>query len=142
MGVSMTPRYRIHPDTPAAVLNGQRFGHRDQPTFGQRRQRRRDGGLPLFGQCGGHVDDVAPTALLEHLADDALGDVKEPERVHRRDHRVVLARIRGEGFGDEHPGIVDERVDATEGSHSDFDQPLRGGRVGDIACDNAYFGIV
>jgi hypothetical protein len=141
-GVDDAGRYRVDADTLARVFHCKRFGDGREATLGQCRQRGWDCGLRLFGQRGGDVDDVASTALVKNLADDALGDVKEPERVHRCDQRIVLGRIRGEGLRDEHAGIVDEGVDATKRSSSNVDQPPCRRRIADIACDSEYSGIV
>ena len=69
--------------------------------------------LALFGQGGGHHDDM-PAALREHLGDDALGEVKEAEPVHRRDKCVVLGRVLSERLGEEYAGIVHQGVDTAE----------------------------
>ena len=53
-------------------------------------------------------------ALLYHLGDGELRDVKGASNVDAQDRREVGLGILGEWFGDEDARVVDERVDATE----------------------------
>jgi hypothetical protein len=53
-------------------------------------------------------------ALLLHLGDRELRDVKEAGDVDAQDRRVVGLGVLRERFGDEDAGVVDERVDAPE----------------------------
>ena len=69
---------------------------------------------------------MAATPLL-HLGDGELCDVKEPGDVDAHDRPVVGLGVRGERFGDEDAGVVDERVDAPEPCHA-FGDRTRGRR--------------
>jgi hypothetical protein len=51
-------------------------------------------------------------ALLLHLGDDELRDVKEAGDVDAQDRSIVGFGVLGERFGDKDAGVVDERVDA------------------------------
>jgi hypothetical protein len=61
---------------------------------------------------------VICTALLLHLGNGKLGQMKEPGEVNADDRRVVSLSVLQEGLADEDSGIVDERVDASEPRHT------------------------
>ena len=55
-----------------------------------------------------------PLPSLQHFANGPLGQREESGEIDS-DHRcIVVSGVIGERLGDEHAGIVDERVDAAE----------------------------
>jgi hypothetical protein len=123
---------RVHPNPALGVLNRQGFGRCVQTTFGQRGQYRRHAVNCVVCQAGGDVDDVA-FALFFHLVDRELGDVEEAVQVHRQHVGVVFGGVRGERFGDEDTGVVDQGVDAAKTCDGFTDDLLCDFRVADVA---------
>jgi hypothetical protein len=88
-------------------------------------------------QASRDIRDV-PGTLLEHRFDHALGDVKEFGQVHSDHSGIVLSRVIGEGLGDEHSCVVDQRVDTTELGQAGVDDLLGRGRVGNVFGDRQH----
>src|SRR5271156_5065833 len=81
-------------------------------------------------------------ALLLHLGDGELRDVKEPGDVDAQDRHVVGLGVLGERFGDEDAGVVDERVDPPEPGHPFGDRTLGRLPIGDVAGNREDLIIV
>ena len=97
--------------------------------------------LPMGRAHGGDVDDVT-AVQLHHLGDDTLGDVEEPAEVQPHHAGEVILGVLGERPGDEHPGVVDERVDPAELRDRLPDHPVGDRRVGDVPGDGEDIGVV
>ena len=78
---------------------------------------------------------TCPPPCVEHLPDGPLRDVEEPGQVHRDHAGEVGLGVLGERLGDEHPGVVDQRVDPAELLDRAPDHPVGDRRVGDVAGD-------
>jgi hypothetical protein len=76
-------RHRAHPDAVFCLLYRERFGRGSQTALGQRRQRGRYVGDLVIHQARRDLHDMA-AALLLHLGDGELRDVKEPGDVDAR----------------------------------------------------------
>ena len=74
-------------------------------------------------------------ALLLHLGDGELRDVKEPADVDAQDRCVVGLGVLGERLADEDAGVVDERVDPAEPGHAFGDRTLGRLPIGNVAGD-------
>src|ERR1700733_12470016 len=73
-----------------------------------------------------------------HLGDDPLGQPEEPAQVDPGEQGVVRGGVVGERLGDEHAGVVDQRVDAAEPLQRTLDDPVGGGRLRDVALDREH----
>jgi hypothetical protein len=97
-------------------------------------QRRRNLGVGVIDQAGGHVHNVA-AAVDEHLLDGELGNAEEAGQVHSDRGGVVVLRVVSERLGHEDARVVDQGVDPAELRDARRDHALGGGRVGDVALD-------
>ena len=95
----------------------------------------------MVDEAGADVDDVTG-ALVDHLPDRALRDVEEPTQVDGGDRVVVLDAVVRERLADVDPGVVDQRVDATEPVDSLAHHPLGSGRFDDVARDGRVIALV
>src|SRR5207244_13124590 len=82
----------------------------------------------------GDVDDVS-AALLRHVTDDALREVKEAIQVHGGHRGEVVVGVVQERFADEDPSVVDQRVDAAETVERLLDDALGGLDLRNVALD-------
>ena len=89
----------------------------------------------MVDQARRDLHDMA-AALLLHLGDGELGDVKEARDIDAQDRRIVGLGVLSERFGDEDAGVVDERVDAPEPGHAFGDRTLGRLPIGDVAGDD------
>jgi hypothetical protein len=107
----MMPGDGVDADAAGGVLDGQRPGNRQQAALRQRGQRGWLHGVRVVRDAGAEVDDTA-AALLQHLADGALGQPGESGEVDAGDQRVVLGGVVGEWLGDADACVFDQGVDA------------------------------
>src|SRR5580704_14226195 len=103
-----------------------------QPALRKRREHRGYAGDRVIDQARRYPHEMA-AALLLHLGDGELRDVKKPGDVDAQDRHVVGLDVLGERFGDEDAGVVDERVDPPEPGHPFKDRTLGRLPIGDIA---------
>jgi hypothetical protein len=95
----------------------------------------------VVDEAGAEADDVAG-ALGEHRPDGALGDVKEPGKVHRGDRGKVIGRVVGEGLADVHAGVVAQAVDPSEALERLLYHAAGNTGVCDIALHREKLGFV
>ena len=81
-------------------------------------------------------------ALVDHLPDRALCDVEEATQVDGGDRVEVLDAAVRERLADVDPGVVDQRVDATEPVEGLAHHPLGGGWFGDVARHGHVVALV
>ena len=132
---------RIHPDAALRILDCQRFGRGVQAALCQGCKHGRRAGDRVVDQACRDLHHMA-AALLLHLGNGELGDVKETGDVDAHHRRVVSLGVLGERLPDEDAGVVDERVDAPEPRHAFGNRALGCLSVGDVAGDRDDIVIV
>jgi DNA-binding CsgD family transcriptional regulator len=140
-GLDDARRDGVDPDAARGVLDGQGSGHRGQAALGQRGQRAGLAGRRGLGLGGCDVDHVTAVPP-DHLGDDPPGQPEEPVQVDPGDQRVVLRGVLGERLGDEHAGVVDQRVDAPEPLQRGVGDPVGGGGLGDVAGHGEHVRVL
>jgi len=101
----------VHPDTALRILDRERFGRAVQTALRQRRKHGRYAGDRVVDQARRDLHDMA-AALLLHLGDGELRNMKEAGDVDAQDRCVVGPGVLGEGLGDEDASVVGERYAA------------------------------
>jgi hypothetical protein len=138
-GTDDTRRHRVDTDALVPVLDRQRPRDGVQPTLGERGQRRRHTLHGLTHERCGQIYDV-PGALRQHLPDGPLCDEEEAGQVHPEHMDVVGFGVLRERLGDEHPCVVDQRIDPAESRDSLPDDPISERRVGNVARNGQHVG--
>ena len=81
---------------------------------------------------------MCPPPLCEHLPNGPLSDVEEPGKVDPRDVAEVGLGVLCERLGDEHAGVIDQRVDPAKPLDRVADDPVGDRRVGDVAGNSQH----
>src|SRR5258706_3599383 len=85
---------------------------------------------------------TSPPYRLQHLGDGPLGQPEETGEVDADHHGVILGGVVGERLRDVDAGVVDQVVNAAEPLQCPADDPVGGGRVGDVAVDGEHVRVL